>query len=225
MIPDADLLKQADSNPELRASSGMIWRADFGVELLKRLRDFVAGQPRGEQSIPYGRLARQLKIRSAILQQFLQCVLGQDHPAATVLRAHTRMDGAGLVLYPGRVAFTPEEKRIAEHILERLGREGLRPSRMQEYREIHPSRPDLVDRAFVKLRDAGQVVQISDHFVLHPAAAEELYRAPVRHDLDGVRAAEFGKALGLSRKYSIPFLEYLNRKGILRREGDLHYRA
>jgi selenocysteine-specific elongation factor len=225
MIPDTDLLKQADGNPELRTSSGLVWRADRGAELLERLGDFVAGQPRGEQSVPYRRLAREMKVESTLLQQFLECLFSLDHPAATFLRAHTRLDGAGLVLYPGRVAFTPEEQRIAEHILERLSREGLRPSRMQEYREVHPKRPDLVDRVFMKLRDAGRVVQISDDFVLHPATAEELHQAPVRYSLDGVRAAEFGKALGLSRKYSIPFLEYLNREGILRREGDLHYRA
>lgn len=225
MIADGDLLKQAEGNPELRTSYGLVWRAERGAELLERLRDFVAGQLRGEHSVPYGRLARELKIRSALLQQFLHCLLGQDHPAATFLRAHTRLDGAGLVLYPGRIAFTPEEQRIAEHILERLSREGLRPSRVQEYREVHPRRPDLVDRVLVKLRDAGQVIQISDRLVLHPAAVEELHRAPARYGLDGVRATEFGKALGLSRKYSIPFLEYLDREGILRRDGDLHYRT
>ena len=223
MVPEAALLEQAEGSPDLHASSGLVWRTEFGVELLERLQGFVAGQPRGEQSVPYGRLARELKTRSALLQQFLQHLLVQDHPAATFLRAHTRLDGAGLVLYPGRIAFTPEEQRIAEHILERLSREGLRPSRMQEYREVHPRRPDLVDRVLVKLRDAGRVIQISDSFVLHPTATEELHRAPMRHGLDGVRAAEFGKALGLSRKYSIPFLEYLNREGILRRDGDLHY--
>ena len=35
-------------------------------------------------------------------------------------------------------------------------------------------------------------------------------------------ASEFGKNLGLSRKYSVPYLECLNRMGILRRQGDRH---
>ncbi len=187
--------------------------------------DRVVQQPRAEQSVSYARLGRELRVRSAHLQPLLQCLLELDHPSAGFLRAHTRLGKAGLLLFPGRIAFSTEEQRIADRILEQLAAEGLRPSRIQELRQAHADRPDRVDRVLAKLRNAGRVVEVSADFVLHPAAEEELRRAPVQHKLNGVRAAEFGKALGLSRKYSIPFLEYLNREGILRRDGDLHYLA
>ncbi|HEV2132464.1 MAG TPA: SelB C-terminal domain-containing protein, partial [Longimicrobiaceae bacterium] len=233
MIPEADLHRQAETSPELRtgpsSSKGPtrspVWRAEYGTQLLERLRGFVERQPRGEQSISWGLLGRELRVRSAQLHPLLQCLLELDHPTAKFLRAHTRLEKAGLLLFPGMVAFSPEEQRIADRILEQLEAEGLRPSRIQELRQAHADRPDRVDRVLAKLRDAGRVVAVSADFVLHRAAVEELRRAPVRHNLDGVRAAEFGKALGLSRKYSIPFLEYLNREGILRRDGDLHYLA
>jgi selenocysteine-specific elongation factor len=233
MIPEADLHRQAETSPALRTGSSssagparsLVWHAEYGMQLLERLRGFVEHQPRGEQPVSYARLGRELRVRSVHLHPLLQCLLELDHPAAGFLRAHTRLEMAGLLLYPGRVAFTPEEQHIADRILEQLEAEGLRPSRIQELRQAHADRPDRVDRVLAKLRDAGGVVAVSADFVLHPAAVEELRRAPVRHKLDGVRAAEFGKALGLSRKYSIPFLEYLNREGILRRDADLHYLA
>jgi selenocysteine-specific elongation factor len=229
LVAEEALRREAERTPALRAGpggeGGLVWRAELEAELLERLRAWVARQPHGEQSIPYDRLGRELAVRSPHLRALLHSLLGRDHPAAALLRAHARLERAGLLLHPGRVAFTPDEQRVADWILERLKAEGLRPARIREYREAHARRIDLVDRVLVKLREAGRVVKVSPELMLHAEAAAELRRAPLPPGLDGVRAAEFGQALGLSRKYSIPYLEYLNREGVLRREGDLHYRA
>ncbi|HEV2147340.1 MAG TPA: selenocysteine-specific translation elongation factor [Longimicrobiaceae bacterium] len=225
MVPEGELRGQAESGPELRTAGSLVWRAEAGAELLERLRGFVARQPRGEQSVPFVRLGRELGARSPHLGPLLGSLLELDDPAAAFLRAHARLEKGGLVLHPGSVFFTPEEQRIADRLLERLRTEGLRPSRIRAYGELHPGRPEVVERVVSRLRQAGRVVPVSADLVLHPDAAEELREAPARHGLDGVRAAEFGRALGLSRKYGIPYLEYLNEVGILRREGDLHYRA
>jgi selenocysteine-specific elongation factor len=228
MISEAELYRQAEISPALRtgsASPTLVWSVDLEADLLKRLRDFAESQPRGERSISYRRLGRELKVGSAHLPALLECLFGLDTPAAAFLCAHTRLDGAALVLYPGVISFTPQEEALADRLLARLKVQGLRPSRIQEHREALGDRRGLLDGVLVKLRDNGRVVRVNEKFVLHPDTASELRRAVDRHNLDGVRAAEFGRALGLSRKYGIPFLEYLNREGILRREGDLHYRT
>jgi selenocysteine-specific elongation factor len=231
MLPEGELRREAERSPGLRTGPGapgsgaLVWRAEREAELLERLQGFVARQPPGEQLLPYERLGREVGVRSPHLAPLLHSLFDREAPAAAFLRAHARLERTGLVLYPGRVAFTPEEQRLAARILERLRAEGLRPARIQEYREAHAGRGDRVDRVLLKLRDQGRVVKVSAELMLHAEAAEELRQAPARHGLDGVRAAEFGRALGLSRKYGIPFLEYLNREGILRREGDLHYRV
>jgi selenocysteine-specific elongation factor len=233
MVPGAELHRQAETSPELRVgrvstkgpASVLVWSEQFGLELLERLRSYVARQPAGERSIPYPKLGRELGLRSAPLHELLRCLYELDHPAAAFLRDHSRLDGGVLVLHPGVISFTPEEQTLADRLLKRLQVQGLRPSRIQEHRVALGDRWGLLDEVLVKLRNGGRVVRVSEAFVLHPVAADELRRVVDRHGLDGVRAAEFGKALGLSRKYGIPFLEYLNREGILRREGDLHYRT
>lgn len=233
MVPGDEVIRQAERSPELRVGSGtsreaadaLVWRSGEGEELLARLHAHVERQPRGERSVSYTRLGRELGFRSPHLFEWLQRLYEGDAPAAASLRGHTRLERAGLVLYPGRVAFTAEEQRIARRIVGRLKAEGLRPSRIRDLRRQHAPDPELVDRVLVKLRAAGQIVLVSPDFALHPMAEAELQQAPARHGLDGIRPAEFGRALGLSRKHSIPFLEYLSRQGVLRREDDLHFLA
>jgi selenocysteine-specific elongation factor len=174
--------------------------------------------------VPYDRLARTLGVGAADAAPLLRHLLALDHPVPAALRGRVRLDGAGLVLFPGVVALTPDEQRVADQILARLRAEGLRPARVAEYRGAHPpARLPVVDRVLAKLRASGRVVRVSDDLMLHADAAAALHQAPARYGLDGVRAAEFGQALGVSRKYGIPYLEYLERRGLMRREGDLHY--
>jgi len=248
MVPVTELQREAEHNPALRTGAALgksagqragqsaappvlAWRADSETALLDGLHRFVMGQPRSEQTVPYEQLARAAGMSVAqvprpLVPPLLRYLLAADRPAAADLRAHTRFEGAGLVLFPGTVAFSPDEQRIADEILAQLRAEGLRPARIAEYRGAHPPRRlPVVDRVLAKLRAARRVVRVSEELMLHADAAAALHRAPARYNLDGVRAAEFGQALGVSRKYSIPYLEYLNRQGLMRREGDVHYRT
>ena len=54
------------------------------------------------------------------------------------------------------------------------------------------------------------------------SAWDDLERRVKSAGADGFTASEFGKTFGLSRKYSVPYLECLNRTGVLRRQGDRH---
>lgn len=238
MVPVPELQREVDQSPALRTEAAgrvasetaapppLVWHAAFETAALERLHRFVDAQPRSEQTVAYEQLARTIGVSAAPLPRLLRCLLARDHPAAAALRRQSRFAGAGLVLFPGVVAFSADEQRIADQILARLRAEGLRPARIEEYRSAHPPRRlALVDHVLAKLRESRQVVRVSDSLMLHADAAAALHRAPVRYNLDGVRAAEFGQALGVSRKYSIPYLEYLNRQGVMRREGDVHYRV
>lgn len=233
MVPEAELIRDAEGSPELRVGSALgkdgadalVWGAAEGADLLARAAAYVARQPRAERSLPYARLRRELSVRSADVDAWLYRLWEEDSPDAAFLREHTRLERAGLVMYPGQVAFTPEEQRIAARLVGRLKAEGLRPSRIRDLRRQHAPDPELVDRVLAKLRAAGRVVLVSPDFVLHPLADAQLRDAAAACGADGVRVAEFGQALGLSRKHSVPFVEYLNDQGVLRRDGDLHYAA
>lgn len=231
MVPVGELIRQAEASESVRISSAapgatgdrLVWNAQEGRELLTRLQALVAQQPRAECSIPYAQLGRTLGLRAVPDQGWLQHLFGERGVAAEFLREHSRPDRGGLLLYPGAVLFSVEEQRIARRIVGRLKAEGLHPSRVRELRRQHARDPRQVNHVLAKLRATGQVVLVSPDFVLHPNAELALRHAVLRSGRDGMSVAEFGGMLGLSRKHSVPFLEYLASVGILRRDGDRHY--
>lgn len=68
----------------------------------------------------------------------------------------------------------------------------------------------------------GLLVKISSDLVMTPAFVERATTV-VRSAPDGITVSAFREALGTSRKYAVPLLEYLDRTGVTRREGDLRY--
>ncbi len=40
---------------------------------------------------------------------------------------------------------------------------------------------------------------------------------------DGITVSAFRESLGTSRKYALPMLEYFDRTGVTRRDGDLRF--
>ena len=68
----------------------------------------------------------------------------------------------------------------------------------------------------------GRLVRITQDIVISPgllARAEELIRAKAAPP--GLTVSSFREALGTSRKYALPILEYFDSRGITRRQGDV----
>jgi selenocysteine-specific elongation factor len=70
---------------------------------------------------------------------------------------------------------------------------------------------------------AGVVVRVSQELVLTPtfvARGESLIRTGAA---TGITVSVFREALGTTRKYALPMLEWFDRQGVTRREGDLRF--
>lgn len=234
MRPQGDLQREAERSSDLRVASDgphggtatVLWHAARAGEAHARMAALVRGA--AERSLGFDRIGRALAVTPSCVPPLLAALLEDAHGDAHEdrdWRSAVRLERSGLTILPSHVAFTPEERRRATDLLARLRADGLRPANIDVYRRSYENQPHLTDRVLGKLRDSAQVVQVSSTLVLHCSAAEELRSAPARLDMDGIRAAEFGQRLGLSRRYGIPYLEYLNRQGIMRRDGDLHYRV
>jgi len=68
----------------------------------------------------------------------------------------------------------------------------------------------------------GELVKVDAKIYLHTEVEQQL-RGKLTHMIDeagGVTVSEVREALGSSRKYVVPFLEYLDRVGFTKREGD-----
>jgi selenocysteine-specific elongation factor len=73
------------------------------------------------------------------------------------------------------------------------------------------------------LRDKVLVkVSVSDELVFHRSALEKLRRQMATYKVKSARidVAKFKELTGVTRKYAIPLLEYLDRERVTRRVGD-----
>ena len=66
----------------------------------------------------------------------------------------------------------------------------------------------------------GHLVKITDDLVLHAAALAGLRAALAARCGERFGVSEFKDWTGVSRKYAIPLLEYLDRERVTRRDGD-----
>ena len=65
-----------------------------------------------------------------------------------------------------------------------------------------------------------RLVRVSDDLVFHRSAIDDLRRLMAQRKSERFNIAAFKDWTGISRKYAIPLLEYLDREHITRREGD-----
>jgi selenocysteine-specific elongation factor len=112
-----------------------------------------------------------------------------------------------------------EERRAdLDRLLEAIG--GERETTPPTVRELEAAG---VQRAVVDAADReGLVVRISPELVVTPALAARA-EAAARGAADGITVSAFRESLGTSRKYAVPLLEWLDRRGVTRRQGDLRY--
>jgi selenocysteine-specific elongation factor len=124
---------------------------------------------------------------------------------------------------PGRgVSLTPEEAR-AQEALERVFREaGLAPPDLAGAASAAGVSAAVADRV-TKLLVRQKTLLKVDSLLFHAASLERL-KEEVRALKTGggarVDVASFKERYGISRKYAIPLLEWLDRERITRRSGD-----
>ena len=65
-----------------------------------------------------------------------------------------------------------------------------------------------------------KLIKIGDELVFHHSALEQLKQILATHKGERFPVGTFKEWTGVSRKYAIPLLEYLDRSRITRRDGD-----
>ena len=114
------------------------------------------------------------------------------------------------------------EKQAAEALLTALREAGESPATLDEIFSSCKIEPALGRRAMASLEKAGEAMRVTKELAF---AAETLsqFEQAVRTCLANgasASAAELRDAMGTTRKYAIPLLEYFDDKGITRRSGD-----
>jgi selenocysteine-specific elongation factor len=70
---------------------------------------------------------------------------------------------------------------------------------------------------------AGTVVRVTPDLVLHPALVERAAALVAERGTDGTSVSQLREALGTSRKYAVPLVEWMDAQGITVRRGDLRF--
>ena len=121
------------------------------------------------------------------------------------------------------VQLSAEETRIRQGIETAFAQSGLMPPTPTEAftkLSFDPKRAQSVVQLLIR---EGVLVKVAEGMVFHASALDGLRQTLAKRKSEhGTRISvpAFKELAGVSRKYAIPLLEYLDRAGVTRRDGD-----
>ncbi|QGP91907.1 Selenocysteine-specific elongation factor [Neomoorella glycerini] len=117
--------------------------------------------------------------------------------------------------------FSSRQKELLQALAERYRSARWQPPGFNEVAAAYNLVPAELEELLHYLTREGVLVKINDEFYWHREAFEEALAVVKNLGLAGpFGLAEVRDALGSSRKYVLPFLEYLDRIKLTRRQGD-----
>ncbi len=106
-----------------------------------------------------------------------------------------------------------------ERLVRAIG--GERTSTPPTIRELEA---DGFDRAMIAASArAGVVIRVGSDLIFSPDLVERAKTVIRDAGADGITVSAFREALGTSRRYAVPLMEWFDATGITRREGDLRF--
>jgi len=124
---------------------------------------------------------------------------------------------------PGRgVVLRDEEAESKSQIEQAFAKAGLKVPALKEVLASLPVDRVRAQKIMTLLLRDRVLVKLADDLVFHRGALEMLRRQVVasKSKTPRLSVAEFKGLFGLSRKYAVPLLEYLDRERVTRRVGD-----
>ena len=167
------------------------------------LRGRMASRVAGQSVLP----------SAALFNAVLQALVGK---AKLELRGET-------VLLAGRgIQLTAEEGAAKEQISRAFEKAGLAVPSAKEVLErlrLDRARAEKLLRILLK---EGTLIKVTEDLIFHAMALAGLREMVARRkpQSNRINVAVFKELTGLTRKYAIPLLEYLDRERVTRREGD-----
>jgi len=213
-----DLLKGLDSVVLISQQPLLaVFRPDleeFKTKIAQFLADFhsrnplIVGVPREELKERFFRKAA---------NSYFTFVLNQMENEKKIL-----IKGSTVSLQGQQLVLSPEQDQAKEHILQLIQSRGLQPPTLEELLKTLPDDRSQVRDVYYFLLQQGELIRVSETIVLSPGRVTFL-QSQLKESFPSGRTftvPEFKDLFGISRKYAIPFLEFLDRKRITRRMGD-----
>jgi selenocysteine-specific elongation factor len=166
-----------------------------------------------------------------ILREDLRASLGKRVRAETFcaaleeLASQGKLDAAGeLVKKAGsEITLQPEEAKAKDQIEAAFASAGLQVPTVKEVLAKLAIEAKRAERLLQILLREKNLVRVSPEFIFHPQALAQLKERLAGYKKakgDRISVPIFKELTGITRKYAIPLLEYLDRERVTRRVGD-----
>ena len=125
-------------------------------------------------------------------------------------------------LYGRQVTLNSEQEKLKAGILQLFNGKGLQPPTLDEILKEFSQDTRSIQDLYYFLLQQGELVRVSTNVVV---AADQItaLKARLKDSFPSgntFSVTEFKELFKISRKYAIPFLEYLDRERVTRRTGD-----
>ena len=212
---EAEIRTAAESAQLVALQSPQYWALD---------QEWVAGQLEQIQQV-LKQFHRQNPLLPGLSKEELRTKHLPGAPAflldALLSRAKTiALDGETVRLASHRIAFKQDEEAAALKIESAFQTAGLAVPALAEVLAKSGVEAGRARSILQLLLRDKKLVRVSDDLVFHGAAIQSLRDLLARHKGSRFAVPEFKDWTGVSRKYAIPLLEFLDRERVTRREGD-----
>jgi selenocysteine-specific elongation factor len=189
------------------AFDALLTRARAELDAYHRANPLLEGVPKQE-------LRGRLRVPAELYRAALEELVARGE--ATLAEESVKRAGR-------EIALAPEEARARQEIERAFERAGLAVPAVSDVLAKLPVEPKRAQKILQLLVREQVLVKVEEGLLFHRAALEAL-----RERLAGYKRAkgeritvpEFKELAGVTRKYAIPLLEYLDRTRVTRRTGD-----
>lgn len=133
----------------------------------------------------------------------------------------------GLALAGHGPKLSQYERKLLGELIEVFRTAGIQSPSVGECQQRAAKNPHTVPQLLALASANGDLVEIAAGYYLHRdvnSQLQELLRKQLA-DGRGATLSEIREVLATTRKYAVPYCEYLDRSGFTRREGDVRYLA
>jgi selenocysteine-specific elongation factor len=158
-------------------------------------------------------LREKLGLQPAVLESLLNEMVRERK--VEVIGEQVKLAGRG-------VALKDDEAKAKQEIEKAFSSAGLKVPALKEVLASLPVDKTRAQKLVTLLLRDRVLVKLTDDLVFHQAALQSLRQilAEYKTKSQKIDVAKFKDLTGISRKYAIPLLEYLDRERVTRRVGD-----
>ncbi|MGB7592490.1 MAG: selenocysteine-specific translation elongation factor [Terriglobia bacterium] len=219
VLASANRLALLGQPPELFVHQGHF--QELAARVIEQLEKFHAQNPL-VAGLPKEDLRSRIGTRSSPHPASPSNLLFNSLLQTLAAQGKVDVQGETVRLAGRRIQLTPEEQVAKDQISAAFERRGLAvPGAPEVLAKLRIDRPRAEKLLQILLKE-NVLLKVTEDLIFHHSALQQLKELLVRRKAQSNRisVAVFKEITGLSRKYAIPLLEYLDRERVTRREGD-----